>query len=59
MIVDVAALLTPERAAAELGVSAEWMRRMLAAGKIEKIMLPSGRVRVPLEAIEKLRSEPR
>jgi excisionase family DNA binding protein len=50
-------LLKPETAAAMIEVSRAKMYRMLAAGEIEKIMLPGGRlIRVPLEAVLKLRN---
>jgi excisionase family DNA binding protein len=49
-------LLKPETAAAMIEVSRATMYRMLAAGEIEKVELPGGRlIRVPLDAIMKLR----
>ena len=49
-------LLKPETAAALIQVSRAKMYRMLAAGEIEKVVLPGGRlIRVPIEAITKIR----
>ena len=48
-------LLKPETAARMIEVSRAKMYRMLAAGEIEKVLLPGGRlIRVPLEAILKI-----
>jgi hypothetical protein len=50
-------LLKPETAADMIEVSRAKMYRMLAAGDIEKVLLPGGRlIRVPLAAILKLRA---
>jgi excisionase family DNA binding protein len=52
-------LLKPETAAAMIEVSRAKMYRMLAAGEIEKVVLPGGRlIRIPIEAIRKIRREP-
>jgi excisionase family DNA binding protein len=49
-------LLKPETAAAMIEVSRAKIYRMLAAGEIEKVELPGGRlIRVPLDAILRLR----
>ncbi len=52
-------LLKPETAADMIEVSRAKMYRMLAAGEIEKVTLPGGRlIRVPADAILKLRRNP-
>jgi excisionase family DNA binding protein len=49
-------LLKPETAAAMIEVSRAKMYRMLAAGEIEKVILPGGRlIRVPIAAIRRIR----
>jgi predicted site-specific integrase-resolvase len=49
---DERVLLKPETAAAMIEISRAKMYRMLAAGQIEKVILPGGRlIRVPLDAI--------
>jgi predicted site-specific integrase-resolvase len=48
-------LVKPETAAKMIEVSRAKMYRMLAAGLIEKVTLPGGRlIRVPLDAILKI-----
>lgn len=47
-------VLTPEQVATELQTSPRTVRRWIQRGELEAIVLPSGRVRVPIHALRRL-----
>lgn len=58
-IVRVPDYLTPDEAAAMIGVTARTIRRWVEADRIRHVRLPSGHLRIPTEAVTDLLADAR
>jgi excisionase family DNA binding protein len=49
-----AEMLTPKEVRIKLGISKRTLYRWIKTGKMKAIVLPSGRIRIPREEVEKI-----
>jgi excisionase family DNA binding protein len=47
-------MLTPKEVRLRLGISKRTLYRWIKTGKINAVILPSGRIRIPREEVEKI-----
>jgi excisionase family DNA binding protein len=47
-------MLTPKEVRVKLGISKRTLYRWIKTGKIKAVVLPSGRIRIPREEVEKI-----
>ena len=47
-------MLSPKEVRVKLGISKRTLYRWIKTGKIKAVVLPSGRIRIPREEVEKI-----